>query len=218
MFHTYKEAIMKKNRLLLIPFLLIAMACFIGMASNSTATVIFSDDFDDGDLLGWTSYHITGAYNADAYYSNADPGNVAFLGNYNLSKGAIYQSLSEMLQANNIYTLSVDVGWRDDSWKHDNEPTLKYVLYAGTTELASGFSSGLTHGGGFTTFTLSYDALASDPLLGQSLAIGLAIKGGTQINLDNVSVASMANPIPMPILLLGTGLVGLVGFRRKLKK
>lgn len=41
---------------------------------------------------------------------------------------------------------------------------------------------------------------------------------GTSINTDSYLTATMHNPIPAPILLLGTGLIGLAGFRRKVKK
>ena len=46
-------------------------------------------------------------------------------------------------------------------------------------------------------------------------AIDLA---GTTINTDSYLTATMHNPIPAPILLLGTGLIGMAGFRKRLKK
>ena len=53
--------------------------------------------------------------------------------------------------------------------------------------------------------------------LGLVFELAAATGGGTGIETNNDKPA-MHNPVPAPILLLGTGLAGLAGFRRKNKK
>lgn len=68
---------------------------------------------------------------------------------------------------------------------------------------------------------LSFDVVnMSDPSVGLSFGSNWLALDFSGVNLASggTVTATMHNPIPAPILLLGTGLVGLAGFRRKSKK
>lgn len=123
--------------------------------------------------------------------------------------GTIYQTLSSNLLPGD-YTLTVYVGHRKDVG------FLGYTvaLYAGGNELVS--DSSLTPGRGqWLADTLNYHATAGSPGIGQPIQIRL-VSNGIQADFDNVSL-EYSSPVPITgsMLLLGSGLAGLMIFRRK---
>jgi hypothetical protein len=130
------------------------------------------------------------------------------------SKIAIAQAttISQILTSNlqvGDYTLKVYVGDRKDN---SGFPGYAVQLYAGGNSLVS--DSSLTPNNGWLLDTLHYHATSSSPGLGQPLQIRLtAVK--SQVNFDDVTLDYSSAPIPGSVLLLGSGLLGLVFWRRK---
>ena len=153
-----------------------------------------------GIITGWNVFDgntgafnpSVGQYNPDYDGNGADPTkdeNVAYSNN-----GSFCQDLSDTLQLNTRYTLSVDVGDRLDTNIIGYEIHLRAFDGGGQTTLAGLDSTGvnflappLPPNGGFVTNTLVYDTGAAHPRAGDQLRICF-ISDGTQTNFDHVAL------------------------------
>ena len=174
-------------------------------------------------IVGWT---ITGTGDAGTFRPSANeyPGgggltnpatgipdgvNVAFSNGPEIS-----QVLSEKLTAGLPYSLSVDIGNRNDI----PLPDFTIALLAGGNLLTSVDSTSITSlpaDGTFSTVTLSYLAASDNPFLGQTLEIQLINNGGAQMNYDKVSLSTI--PLPASVYLFGSGILGLIGIVKRKK-
>ena len=166
----------------------------------------------NGDIAGWD-------HSGDAYWGIWAPTGPSYTmdvpdGDYIgfLHQGSIRQTTNHLIEANNVFSLSMDIGNRSDM----AFPEYSVNLMAGDTILDSG--SVLPGEGLFSNLTLSYTAREGDLNIGRLLGIEI-ISEGVQLNFDNVRLSNDASPSPAPepatMLLLGSGLLGLVGFGRK---
>lgn len=136
-----------------------------------------------------------------------------------LNDGFIYQILENTFSPYRKYTLSVAVGNRYDLQLRN----FKISLISGDDygddydEVVSfqGNDSDVSNGG-FKNFYVSYTALPGDPHLDKNIGIKLEnLEGAAQVNFDQVSLSNHIVPEPTTWLLLGTGILGFVGFTRK---
>jgi hypothetical protein len=122
------------------------------------------------------------------------------------SRGAtLSQQVDALVQVGLIYTLTVDIGWRNDR-SFDGTADL---LIDGVTYTATGATPVQ---GGWSTFTATYTGLASD--VGSPITIQLNASG-PQGNFDDVRLT--ASPEPVFSGLIGVCLIGL-GYRCRKRK
>ena len=131
--------------------------------------------------------------------------------------GRIWKVLSVTLQPNATYTLSVDIGNRQDCcW---DSAGYRVSLYAGGTEVAFDNSSLHLAHGTFGTSTVTYTTGPTNPLIGQLLTIVLwaAPNFPRQVDFDKVWLEADVTAIPEPssILLLAGGVAVLLLRRRR---
>ncbi len=132
--------------------------------------------------------------------------------------GTISQTVSANLAANTTYTLSLDVGSRNDI----PFPGYNVELLAGNTVLASG-NSVTPAPGTFAPISVTYTTSSSDALLGQPLTIGLLGNNGGQTEFDNVTLNATSTPVPfefspgLGILALGA-LAATAQFKSQVQK
>ena len=142
---------------------------------------------------------------------------VVFTHNTKVGSSIVFENASEWSLAS-YYT--VDVGADDIVITFNNTPELLTPSFLTVSSLND--SSGLLLSGiksdwantSFGTDSVTFDLSGLSFAYGFSITAELTFGGIEETN----SPATMHNPIPAPILLLGTGLVGLAGFRRRIKK
>lgn len=215
-------------RVIRATIILMMLACTAAFADTVT---ILNGSFENPSVgmnnwstsvPGWVVNGSAGVYQPPAGVLTATDGTqVAWI-----NSGSVSQTLSETVQANYDYTLSVDVGQRADGGL-----TNYYVdLFAGNTLVASDSGSLHPAAGGWLTSTLNFSTGTNPGELGQAFTIVLGIPNaegwaGFQADFDNVRMTAVDPPpgtdvaavVPEPssLFLLGTAAVGLLDRRRR---
>ncbi len=184
---------------------LIAAASSVTVQNFSFENDILADDAFNFDGAGWieSGGNAAGAWNPTSQITPTHGNNVGFI-----NQGDLSQEVGT-IEANTMYTLSVDVGCRSDMALQNYE----VQLYSGITVLAFDDSTALTFGR-WATSTIRFNSAHFQDLIGDPFGIRLIQKGTQSNTFDNVLLDKTAVPIPPAILLLGSGLVGIIRFKR----
>ena len=133
----------------------------------------------------------------------------------------LFQVTSELITAETLYTLTVDLGDRTDTaFPTGTEIRLGAGGTFGVDLLDATFLSNPTPNAGWETWTVSAFIDATNPLVGQPLRIEL-ISGGVQPQFDDVHLTAQAMvgivPEPSALALASLSLMslGLIGWRRR---
>jgi hypothetical protein len=137
------------------------------------------------------------------------------------------QALVDTLKANTEYVLSVQVGnalYNYNYWVGNSTADYRLELLAGNVLLE--FDTGESPvSDTWEPHSLTYNSGSNPAQKGQPLAVRLIALGEIvfpdyQLDFDDVTLTATTTAVPVPatVLLLGAGLVGIVGFRRKNNK
>lgn len=195
-----------------------AFAASIPVTNHSFEEPVLDVGGWTNDLPGWTQTPTAG----DAFVEYIDfPPVFSSDGNQHLGvaeAAEVFQNTGVGLAANSVYTLTVDIGNRNDSFTVDgNQSTIG--LYAGAsaadggTKLAtSSFNANFLPDGTFAgPLTLDYVSNGSPP--SGDIFISLQSTGVNRSHFDNVQLGVV--PEPSSLVLVFIGLLGALKLRRK---
>jgi hypothetical protein len=169
-----------------------------------------------GNVAGWTSSGLTGQFVPGTQVGNfallntlSDGPTSAWVNGDTSGPGMLFQTLGSTVQLGYIYTLLVDIGWRNDTANLG----VARLLINGT--VYSGSFVGSPSQGNWTTEMITYVGTAAD--VGSAITIQLR-STGAQGNFDNVRLdATAPGTVPEPALsgAIALALIGLAVGRRK---
>lgn len=198
---------------------MVALLLLLSGPALAVPLTINNPSFEDGKN-GWDFTHFPdwqqGVFSpGPGEYLNGIPdgAKVAYIG----LDGYIRQILAANIAANTTYTLKVYVGHPDiyppEDWQTHDPPwsysvqLRHYYVLSGLLAEVSDYDPGK---GYFGMLTLSYTS--GQDYVGELLEIGLMGSGGHSLNFDMVTLDAV--PVPPIVWLMGSGLLGLVGWRR----
>ncbi len=206
-----------------------AQAATISVTNHSFETGPFSSGKTSGTPSGWTKYDNGSVSRNDAvkahdYDGGLDPRPDASAHNLFLNGWDVFQVLGTTLEANMIYTLTVDVGDRGDT--PHGEPVVQFGYGAthSTNVLATAnTTSHTTPDDGWETWVLTFETGSSPAGLGEDLRIELIANGQSdaqnfQPQFDNVLLDGTAVPEPSTFALAALGSLGLLGWGRRRRR
>jgi hypothetical protein len=168
--------------------------CGVGCAFSATA------------IPGWTG-------GAGQFQPGTQAGNFTFFSTLSdgitsaySSGGATTQTVAATVIPGIIYTLQVDLGWRNDMGAFSSGADL---LINGIQYVATGSTPVQGH---WSTFTVTYTGRAADA--GDPITIQLVNTGLAQANFDNVRLSDNI-PEPGTTVALAIGLAGFYALRRR---
>lgn len=198
--------------------LLILCFCFVSIiviVPSAHANLISNGSFESGNLSGWTARYGSSYNSGDMVvtgYGSPSDGIRAlhFNGNNTARYDYIWQNFDTV--EGQKYKLEFDFNEHGDPNKTQ---TIRYELWDGTNTYVNQYINSTTPLAWITT-TYTFTAQATSIRLLFQDHTGWSNTVANDGHIDRVSVNVV--PEPATMFLLGSGLIGLAGFRRKNKK
>lgn len=206
------------------PILLLAFAMLFGFAATSSALTLFSEDFE-GDLSAWTGG--SDSHNGAIMLDPKDSSNKVLYFKALDAGGDIFSTAAAYSSTSGKFILEFDyLGIKDSGGFIGHSaaatPGVPHTWLAGADEDYSGTESWpLTLGNDdyeWHHYVLHFESATSRHLMLEEFSGSDSIIGNAFF--DNILLTDLDGatvPEPGTILLLGAGLLGLIGVRRKFK-
>jgi len=191
---------MKRTIFLLLGFLLLSGA--YSPSTSQAANLVQNGGFEIGDFTGWTQSGNTGYTSVQSSFPLSGTFS-AFFGPIG-SDGFISQALATT--TGQSYTVSF---WLANFIPGTIEEPNGFHLYWGGSEIFSLLNA--PNLGGYTQYSFVAQATSSSTTLSMGFRNDL-----DYFILDDVDVSPV--PIPGAVWLLGSGIVGLIGLKRRMRK
>jgi len=226
-------------------FLLICISTILCQTPVTAASVnITGYDIQDAvrDGFGWWGHYYTGtitdtgSVSVIAYYEPSDPIYVGTVANYTGGGGTLNDGVFGTTTSNTqLFATQLDV---EITLFFDQEYFLQDIyLYSHNSGSGAGITGNITSfdvtagitNMSFTSLTYDYDNYERINLIGSgvdsiavdNIVLSNFVNGGNEPYFYAISeIVLTGSPVPIPgaIWLLGSGLIGIVGIRRKFKK
>ena len=214
--------------------LMLVFLSLLVLATSARAAMVFFDDFEDGDHSGWFVSSMGGSSSTGVTeYNESQMAYVQHTGAYNYVLSHDFTYVSNGILSFDMQAVTVGGAYSTDAWAgvtisflDDFNSTLGYVRLLNNTTGSLGEFDRLvdqcqhSYENSFADFALLAGLDSSAPINTVSLQFWAQAQTADGNNhswatvwFDDVKVESA--PVPPAILLLGSGMIGLWGVRRR---
>jgi hypothetical protein len=207
----------------------VMLVCLAAVAQADTMNILANTDCQQSQGV-W-------AFSGSAFYNTSPSGNGDSDGRphcIEIGSGSSAKNLtSHAILAGETFTLGWDAANIDGRTSSQNMKLAADLVYQDGTSLTAVGTTGwiappwgpspytwVTYGDGGSSGSVSFTAVAGQPYIGQNIGVKIAASSGGWGGIDNVYLNFTSAPTPEPsaIVILATGLLGLLAYAWRRRK